>query len=81
MSDNRWQRVEEIFHRAVELAPEARSAFLDEVCAGDGLLRREIESLLAHDAEDGSTLANAVADAAGGAVTTVEDLSGTTMCS
>jgi len=55
MSDSRWQRIEEIFHRAVELAPEARSTFLNEVCARDESLRQEIESLLAHDAEDGST--------------------------
>jgi serine/threonine protein kinase/tetratricopeptide (TPR) repeat protein len=79
MSDSRWQRVEEIFHQAAELAPEARSAFLDQVCAGDEPLRREVESLLAHDAEDGSTLANAVADAAGSTVTMVEDLSGRTI--
>ena len=79
MSDSRWQRVEEIFHRAVELAPEARSAFLDQVCAGDDPLRKEVESLLAHDAEDGSTLAKAVADAAGSTVTMVEDLSGRTI--
>jgi serine/threonine protein kinase/dienelactone hydrolase len=68
MSDSRWQRVEEIFHEAAELAPEARSAFLDQVCAGDQPLRKEVESLLAHDAEDGSTLANAIADAAGNTV-------------
>ena len=59
MSDDRWQRIEEIFHRAVELAPEARSAFLHEACGGDPALRQEIESLLAHDAEDGSTFAGA----------------------
>jgi len=74
MSDSRWQRIEETFHQAAELAPEARSAFLDQVCAGDKSLRREIESLLAHDAEDGSTLGNAVTEAAGGTVTMVEDL-------
>ncbi|MGA2725936.1 MAG: hypothetical protein ABSG79_26445 [Bryobacteraceae bacterium] len=79
MSDSRWQRVEEIFHQAVELAPEARSAFLDQVCAGDEPLRKEVESLLAHDAEDGSTLAKAVAGAAGSTVTMVEDLSGRTI--
>ena len=48
MRDSRWQRVEEIFHQAVELAPEACSAFLDQVCAGDEPLRREVESLLAN---------------------------------
>src|ERR1039458_7325825 len=56
MSDNRWQRIEDIFHRALELPPEARSAFLNEVCATDQSLRQEVESLLAHESEDGSTL-------------------------
>src|SRR5277367_4033166 len=57
MSDNRWQRIEEIFHRAAELAPEARSGFLDRACGVDRSIRREVESLLAHDSEDGSTFA------------------------
>lgn len=63
MSDKRWQRIEDIFHRAAELAPEARSAFLSEVCAGDESLRKEVESLLAHDAEDGSTFVGAAGNA------------------
>jgi serine/threonine protein kinase len=57
MSDNRWQGVEEIFNRAVDLAPESRSAFLDEACGKDQSLRREVESLLAHESEDGTTFA------------------------
>jgi Tol biopolymer transport system component/predicted Ser/Thr protein kinase len=62
MSDNRWQRVEEIFHRAVELGPKARSAFLDEACAADQSLRREVESLLAHESEDGTTFVGPAGD-------------------
>jgi hypothetical protein len=54
MSDNRWQQVDDIFHRAVELAPQARSAFLDETCGADRSLRREVESLLAYESEDGA---------------------------
>jgi formylglycine-generating enzyme required for sulfatase activity/dienelactone hydrolase len=57
MSDNRWQRVEDIFQRAVELAPKARSAFLDQACGEDQSLRREVESLLAYEKEEGSTFA------------------------
>ncbi len=57
MSDNRWQRIEEIFHRAAELAPEARSGFLDQACGADQAIRQEVESLLAHDSEDGTTFA------------------------
>jgi serine/threonine-protein kinase len=62
VSDSRWQRIEDIFHRAVELAPEARSAFLDKMCAGDASLRKEVESLLAHETEDGSTFRGVVGD-------------------
>ncbi len=76
MSDSRWQRIEEIFHQAAELAPKARPDFLDQVCGGDEALRKEIESLLAHDAEEGGTLAKAVAEAGVGAGIMDEDLSG-----
>ena len=55
--DEKWRRVEEIFRDVVELAPEKRSAFLDAACAGDAPLRQEVESLLAHEKEDGTTFA------------------------
>jgi hypothetical protein len=54
MSDHRWQRIEDIYQQAVELAPEARPAFLSEVRAVDESLRKEVESPPAHDAGDGS---------------------------
>ena len=60
MSDNTWQRIEDLFHRALELAPEARSAFLDQACGADQAgqsLRREVESLLDYESEDGATFA------------------------
>ena len=64
MSDSRWQRIEDLFHQAADMAPGARSAFLDEVCAGDAPLRKEVESLLAHETEDGSTFMGAAGDQA-----------------
>ena len=75
MSDSRRQRIDDLFQQAAELEPESRPAFLDEACAGDESLRREVESLLAHDSEDGSTLTEAVAQAAEGAGP-VQDLTG-----
>lgn len=57
MSDHRWERIEAIFHRAAELAPEARATFLNEACGGDEALRQEVESLLAHDTGEGNTFA------------------------
>ena len=62
MSDNRWQQVEDIFHQAVELPPEARPAFLKEVCGADKFLRCEVESLLAYESQDGDTFAGPAGD-------------------
>jgi serine/threonine protein kinase/tetratricopeptide (TPR) repeat protein len=46
MKPERWKQVNDLFHSAVERAPETRAAFLDEDCHGDEDLRREVESLL-----------------------------------
>lgn len=42
-----WHEVEALFDEALELEPERRPAFLDERCAGNAALRREVEELLA----------------------------------
>ena len=44
--DDLWQRVENVFHAMLEQPPERRPKFLDDACAGDTELRREVESLL-----------------------------------
>jgi serine/threonine protein kinase/Tol biopolymer transport system component len=48
MSNERWRRIEEICHDALERAPDHRAAFVREACAGDAALRVEVESLLAN---------------------------------
>ena len=54
MEPERWRRIQELFHAALERKEGQRAAFLDEVCAGNEALRREVESLLAceRSAED-----------------------------
>ncbi len=42
----RWQRVQGLFHRARELAPEERAAFLRRQCAGDATLLAEVLELV-----------------------------------
>src|SRR5262245_56684779 len=42
-----WRRVEDLYHRAVECDERERQALLDQECAGDNELRREVEALLA----------------------------------
>ena len=46
-SSDRWQRIEALFYEALELKPEARSEFLEQNCASDAELRKEVETLLA----------------------------------
>jgi Tol biopolymer transport system component len=54
ISPERWHKIEQIYHTALEREPGGRSAFLDQACQGDVELRREVEALLAQDAT-GST--------------------------
>lgn len=65
MTPERWQKIERLLQAVLERAPTERAALLDEACAGDPLLRHEIESLLASEPGAQSFLeANAVEDAA-----------------
>jgi serine/threonine protein kinase/flagellar biosynthesis regulator FlbT len=43
---DRWNQLNALFHKSLELEPEARSAFLDDSCGADSELRKEVESLL-----------------------------------
>ena len=46
MTPERWHRIEEIYHSALEVEESRRKAFLEETCAGDEVLRHEVENLL-----------------------------------
>ena len=48
MDRERWRLIDSIFERALNEAPETRSAFLDSVCKDDPSLRDEVEELLEH---------------------------------
>jgi Protein kinase domain len=43
----RWHRLQDLFHAALERAPHERQAFLDLQCEGDAAMRGEVASLLA----------------------------------
>ena len=49
MTVERWERVKDLLHQAMPLAPERRALFLDEACTSDNVLRAEVESLLMAD--------------------------------
>ncbi|HJZ83305.1 MAG TPA: hypothetical protein VKD91_23255, partial [Pyrinomonadaceae bacterium] len=47
MTPERWKQIENLYHGALGLTQGQRSAFLNQSCAGDDEVRREVESLLA----------------------------------
>ena len=64
----RWARVERLYHEALTRGAHEREAFLADACAGDDALRREIESLLAHDGGAAFLSTPAVANGIGGGI-------------
>jgi serine/threonine protein kinase/TolB-like protein len=60
----RWNRLEDIFQRALDLAPASRAEFLDETCRGDAGLRRKLEAMLDAAALQEDFLAKSVETAA-----------------
>ena len=51
MSPERWLQIEKVYDAAREREPGKRAAFLEQACAGDDELRREVEWMLAHQGE------------------------------
>ena len=58
MKPERWQKLDRLFHSALEREPKARAAYLDEVCAGDEALRKQVEALLVAHQEAGRFIDN-----------------------
>ncbi len=54
MKPERWSKIESIFHKAVQAEESRRGSVIEESCAGDEALRREVESLLAHHRDSAS---------------------------
>jgi hypothetical protein len=61
MTPERFRRIDELIALVMKHEARDRKAFLDEACAGDAELRREVESLLACDEESGAFLARPAA--------------------
>src|SRR5437879_4815468 len=54
MKPEQWQQVNELFQAALEREPGERARFIVEACAGDELMRSEVESLIAFHEKGGS---------------------------
>jgi eukaryotic-like serine/threonine-protein kinase len=62
----RWARIERLYHETLAYGANERASFLSDACAGDDALRREVESLLAHDGGASFLSTPAVANSVGG---------------
>jgi serine/threonine protein kinase len=51
MNADRWTQIEDCYHAAMERPIPERAGFLAQACANDSELRREVESLLAHEGQ------------------------------
>jgi len=49
MEPERWQRIERLYHAALEVEESRRPAFLQDACGIDEALRREVEVLLSRE--------------------------------
>jgi serine/threonine-protein kinase len=57
VTPEQWQRVREVFAAALEVPRGApRAAYLEHACAGDPVLRADVEAMLVADAVTGSVL-------------------------
>jgi Tol biopolymer transport system component len=59
MNEN-WERIQNLFLAALDLRPDERARFLDTACGGDAEVRREVESLIAHDGANERPIAEAL---------------------
>jgi hypothetical protein len=75
MEAERWKRVEELYHSAAALPAADRAQFLDQACGGDAALRREVESLLAHQQGEGKFIETPAMKVAAGLLSTAGSLS------
>lgn len=73
MKTKRWQQVEQLYHAALERNAGERGAFLAEACAGDDLLRRDVESLLAYEDQATNFLESPALDVAAKMLTDDQD--------
>jgi Tol biopolymer transport system component/tRNA A-37 threonylcarbamoyl transferase component Bud32 len=67
MEPEHWQKIERLYHAALEEEKSRRAAFLEQACAGDEALRRAVELLLTqHEKADSFLEAPALEVAAKG---------------
>ena len=76
MNPDRLKRIDDLFYRALEIAPPRRAAFLADECGGDAALQGEVESLLWADAHAGDFIEDSAAAVAAELIANDTELSG-----
>lgn len=61
MDSTRWERMQSLFHEALDLPVQEQHTFLQAACRDDATLLVDVEALLAEDAQSGSLLERDVA--------------------
>ena len=61
MDSARWERIQTLFHEALDLPAPEQHPFLKAACSDDAALLAEVEALLAEDGQSGSLLERDVA--------------------
>ena len=51
MEADRRQKIERLFHDAVDIGPERSTSYLQQACHGDEVLKAEVERLLANETD------------------------------
>ena len=64
----RWAKIDRLYHEALACGANERGSFLADACAGEDSLRREVESLLAHDGGAAFLSTPPVANSIGGGI-------------
>src|SRR5271156_2748782 len=64
MDSDRWKQIDTLLQSALERPPEERDAFLQQACAADETLEREVRSLLKSQQQAGSFLESPAVESA-----------------
>ena len=64
MDSERWERIQALFHDAVDLPPAEREAFLQAQCGGDAALLADVGAAIEEDRRAASLLDRGLDDAA-----------------
>src|SRR4030095_5221630 len=76
MTPERWQKITALLESALEREPLQRSDFLDQACAGDSSLRREVEVLLVAHEQAGSFIESPAVEVMAGSLTNNDSVLG-----